>query len=777
VINTILILLALNTLINYILVKLKLVKPTKGALFCGLWCYCGTEPADGQKLKILALYNMARGDHATGMCSDDAILKSTANAKEFLVGHSDLFDFKKRTIKNFTVLGHCRAATSSYSREKVEFAHPHGIKKNPDDKRPFLFGVHNGTIHNIYDLCHKYELEMDSSKTSDSMHLFNIITKGWEVKNNDIFREYKGSATVVFYPINAKNTVYVHRDEERELYCWNETENKVYISSVKDALMAIGASKEEIVEFEPGMLIKFTNGHKTKSWDLKEKKPYERPRIQNINNRTNPRAGAYSERAPHTKSSTRDGFYWENHLIHFNGHAYTGSLYLEKNGRRIERDVNQTDRDKYEILYCIMGIPMKDKENYAIVYQMCVKGDSFDPSKFKKLTPAILGLHSLYPVLGKYYDSSSDGTKIFWFRELCKLNEPDDTYSWISPLIGKEFTINRGGVLVSEGVALSVNESEFATEMSSKEAVIYLIDKKICLDELYSNAAELFDDFVKLKCIAVRPDTFDNFLDDLITVLKEFGHVSKTEIHQAEQLRFAESYGAIMDASSEMINLVSEYLLTTCQSEITKNARIKNSSSKSIEQPKIDFADEDNSEEVLEDFHEKTDDSDYYSTKEFKNQFLFSNCDSLEDAITAYVATDDHKHIMPFLRSLNDLFRDLNCITGSDWFENKRASFDLLKQRMSMAFELLKTEPYYLNILDDFRGTEVNLEDCVAGLVKKIQVLSNRNTVTEEDKTKLALSRLALTYIVEKAKTLDRSKLLVNHNINSKELDTLCLNS
>jgi len=746
-------------------------------LFCGLWCYCGTEPADGWKMRILALYNMARGDHATGMCIEDEILKETIDAKEFLVKNGEMFNFQVLSKKNFAVLGHCRQATAMYSKESKEFAHPHSFKKTEDAKRPFLFLVHNGTITNVSDLCHKYNLEHSAYQYSDSIQLGKILTQNWEDKNMEVLKEYEGSATVVFYPISAKNTLYVHRDKIRELYYWMETPNKTYISSVKEALVAIGATEETVVEFEPGMLFKFTNGHITQKWDLTDKKPYSKPFIRtNVNFRNfreHSRPDVNMESTSHTKS--KDGYYWENHLFYFNGHLHTGDLFLEKNGRRVLKTLTEKDdKDNYEKIYLIMGVIMRDKENYGQLYNKCCRSDKFRPDIFKNLTFGEIGQHSKYPVLGKSFPGGSD---IFWHKDLVPTMGLNDKYEWQPPLSNKKFGINRAGLLMFTAYGSKATENDYAKELSTTEAVKYLIDRKVSAESIYNMPFELFQDYKELKNITVIGNTFDNFLDALVMVIKRYKHVPNTDLASIERSRWSETYGWSDElGDNESFNiLIAEALSTTCRQEI-----LAKSKPKLVEDFNDESTDDDSvdTEELLADHF--TEEGCWFQTAEFKNQFLFGSFQSFDDAIACWVPTDEKKYLLDLFLGINNLYHDIGVVSMKEWSANKSLGtipgLSALKTSIRLSYQFLTVEPFYLKLLDSFAGADKDLHDIVGDLYKSIIALENAKIVHSDDTTKLNIYRLALNYIIKKSKNLNKKILLSKYNITTRELDDVCQN-
>lgn len=758
--NTLLILFFIQSVINFILLK-RGKRPN--VLSCGLWCYSGTEPADPWKMRVLALYNMARGDHATGLCIDDEVVKEVTSAKDFLASNPELFDFKELSKKNFTVLGHCRQASGQYAKDNKDFAHPHAIKKADTDKKPFLFLVHNGTVTNLWDLCHKYEIDSDYNKYSDSIQLARIITKNWEAKNMEVLKDYEGSATLVFYPITAKNTIYVHRDKMRELYYWNETHNKVYVSSVKEALKAIGAPADDIKEFKPGLLIKFTNGHITKEWDFSNKVPYSKPKSNTRANRALP--PAIGNGAGYTKS-TKEGFYWDNHLVYHNGHAYTGSFYLENNGRRVELvDSGNFNKGAFTKHYALMGIVTKDQKAYIDLFTLCSTSNKLDFQKFKKLTPGILSTFSMYPVLGKIYTNNNQ--QVFWSPEFSKLTEADAKYEWTPLLSNQKMIANRAGFL--QLVQKLGGKERDSSEMSSMECVQHLIDKKIKDDESYNNIADLYEDYRKFRNLTIVANTFDLFLDAAVLAIHSYGKVAKSDIDTIAHARYVEDYGSqsmgVTD-SNEILTLVSEALLDTCRQLLLES--------------KVKTDEEFNSYELIEE--ERSEDAEYFNSSYFRDSFLFGNYESLDDAIINLVPSDETMYIRDFLLGLNNVFLEIGLITSIEHAENlacSKRNLDTMKTHLRLSFEVLNEEGFYKDLMDGFIGTEVDLVKNVNDIYLNItaieyQLSPNFKGRTEEEQTKLKIYKLALSYIIDRSKTLDIERLEKDYKIKKTDLEEIC---
>jgi len=237
----------------------------KNVLACGLTGYCGANPANLDKVKIIALFNESRGKHSCGVFSGGKLLKGAEENKQALITDW-LIQNQIPQVKNWnTIIIHTRAATQG--AKTMANAHPFYYEKG---KRKGWF-AHNGTLKDWRSLGKKYKL--DASKFDvDSKFLGNAIFNG----DLQILNEYSGAAAFLFADNINKNTLYVWKGaagdkEERPLYYYKDIKNQgMYISSMLEPLYIIADNSEHIYKFDANTLNKIENGV------IVEKTVYER---------------------------------------------------------------------------------------------------------------------------------------------------------------------------------------------------------------------------------------------------------------------------------------------------------------------------------------------------------------------------------------------------------------------------------------------------------------------------------------------------------------------
>jgi hypothetical protein len=245
----------INLLINLIKIIFKL-NSSYNKLYCGISGFSlkqnGNKRTAIEKLKILGLYNIARGKDASGVFLDNKITKQTVTFDNFIQEN-----ILKASKTNNVALVHTRQGSIGY-KKTIEEAHPFLINEN-------MVFTHNGTISNIKELCEKYG-DNFSNYNVDSKALGTLLyTEGTKVLKN-----YVGAAALAYTFLDEPNSLYLFHGsskdfkngvelEERPLFIL-ETKDGIFYSSLKNSLEAIKEENDKIYNLAYNTVYKISNG-------------------------------------------------------------------------------------------------------------------------------------------------------------------------------------------------------------------------------------------------------------------------------------------------------------------------------------------------------------------------------------------------------------------------------------------------------------------------------------------------------------------------------------
>ena len=233
---------------------------------CGIYGFNGRNAPKEDKIKILALSNMARGEDSCGIYWDGKTYKGVDKL-------ANIFKFLEATTlhpieEHFTVIGHNRKSTRGANT--LLNCHPFSYYTADQDKSglPYAVAAHNGTISNREELITKYNV---MNHDVDSAEILNIIINAKANKKNiNVLEDYEGYGAFV-WTFPGENKMYVFRGKsqqgedttgERPLFYWKKSgADEIYISSIKESLLLICDDDEKIIkEFAPNQIHVLDNG-------------------------------------------------------------------------------------------------------------------------------------------------------------------------------------------------------------------------------------------------------------------------------------------------------------------------------------------------------------------------------------------------------------------------------------------------------------------------------------------------------------------------------------
>lgn len=299
--NLILIVLTINSIINYI------TKAKATTLNCGNFAWIGSSPDlfNLDKYKILGMMNESRGINSCGVFIDGKVTKGIGATSRFTNLISSESIEKPESIA--VVIGHTR--NSSVGTVNASNVHPFVFNRNDGS---YFVGSHNGTLKNYIDLSEKYNIDRRNFTKIDSEVLLEILSNYDSSKNNNIkvLSEYEGGAAIVFHDSKNPDTMYVFRGEsedssyssygynygyntiptpERPLFFWQESDDSMYISSMIDSLKMISnQDNSNIKSFETNTLYVIEKGNISKRIKIDRVKSVKyKSAAKNINNSYN----------------------------------------------------------------------------------------------------------------------------------------------------------------------------------------------------------------------------------------------------------------------------------------------------------------------------------------------------------------------------------------------------------------------------------------------------------------------------------------------------------
>ncbi len=264
---------------------------------CGIFGWAGKDPKtfNNDKFNILGMYNDIRGGHSCGVYHNGDITAGIGSLKLFkdFIVKNPIFDPGKQP----TVIGHTRMATGG--AHTLENAHPFGFgEKQTEEGAVFSFvGVHNGTLlpESVEEIAEKYGVDTHASKMTEAGNTMKrkkidsevLLECLYNSESFDVLSDYQGAAALVFSNNNDPNVCYFYHGksykdstdaynkklqpaEERPLFYLQESENSLYVSSIRESLEAINEGDDSLIgEFDHNIVYKVTDGNVSKAIKFK----------------------------------------------------------------------------------------------------------------------------------------------------------------------------------------------------------------------------------------------------------------------------------------------------------------------------------------------------------------------------------------------------------------------------------------------------------------------------------------------------------------------------
>jgi len=404
-------------------------------LNCGLVGFSGACTPNMATLKLLLLYNMSRGRDATGFVYDNNLFKSVDAADAFLTKHRGLLVQKKVAEQTTTFIGHTRGASVGIAKSERN-AHPFKVC-DYDTKAPRLYLAMNGTITNMVALNRKFEANYEIGD-SDSLALSLMIwLYGYqENRLKEILNAYEGSANLLYYTHDEKNTLWVWKDPDRTLFYW-PTSKGMYISSMDEALKAAGAEDSQIKTFEDYNLYKIVEGKIVSQEKLRETvavysnyedagyhERFPTKRTTGRGSVTTPFREA--EKAPIKEYTSGNGLSTvklrhENGLYYFGDTLFTGSGYFDGagNGYSVAENARFKDYSHYSFFE---GNLLKSEEAYrTLTAKLRDTTGNITAASVSRLLRVDLSKYTMYPLMLNPQHLVNNHTMVTWFHKGTRL--------------------------------------------------------------------------------------------------------------------------------------------------------------------------------------------------------------------------------------------------------------------------------------------------------------------------------------------------------------------
>jgi Glutamine amidotransferase domain len=685
-------------------------------LGCGITAFCGDSPADPMTLKMIMLYNMERGEDGTGWAVNNVVTKDTEKVAKFLQQHPLLIT---ENDENFTFVGHARKCSSGGKLNKA-LVHPFSIyREGVEKEKSDIILAMNGTLTNTEAMSEEFGIPYKEYVNSDTEIIAKAMAKLGEKEYIKAIEGYEGTATLVFFTPKHPNTLMVYKDPQRTLFGWQKDKDQMYISSMEEPLLSIGATKDKVFPFEDGFLFRISKGKITKKEKierspLKVKAKYTKrasyTSYPNVGPRVNSRLPFYEanerlniEDFDATSISITGGknkHKGKNNTVYVvvdkyyrNGHEMQGKYYITKSGEVV--DISNMEGRPY---FFIFGYMCKDESSYNKLIQMSaetVKSD-FSLKSFKEIRLSTIINNFEYPIITlvnnkekwlvpkhiseKFYGKGSKHqvdmflhTMIYtlvytgeWTKttqaDICNLSEIKDK-EIISP------TPLNSNTDVDSNCILNINK-----RIPVLEQVKYLRDL-IKLE--FSNSSNYYYVRMRSDVYKVNPSSTlrQHFYITLLRLFLDDNFLSKDKhralIEKGKNCDYSDNnfVTAVNSVLTEYVNFIKGSTPIIAKEPNNKLEVLVGLSSeekiKELDKPYTSLSEEDIVKSIC-------DANGFYKKKAFQADIFDTNYEDFDKFIVDWCTTDKHEDMFPILEGMMLCFNTLGQITDTqflEWYE------------------------------------------------------------------------------------------------------------
>jgi hypothetical protein len=585
-----------------------------------------------------------------------------------------------------------------------------------------------------------------------------------------------------------KNTLFVHKDPDRPLFAYQESPTQMYISSIVESLVAIGASKETITEFQPYTVYKIVKGTIVKSWSTAERKAiaWETTKSTYNSNKNHSNTEYGWEGDYNNFSGVRKGFndfykepeigkrgnnsvtltalsngfqYREDSYYYLNGHRFTGAMYINT----LTNEWSSTFVEGFSKLFFIMGIIMRDEKAFNDLHKLASNAQgAFDSAKWHKDIQCVdVAKYAEYPVRSNvngvvagtiYYPMAYHHEK---YGQQKKSN-----IIFTPPLSLHTYSVTKQGVMMYK----TVSDGPVATERkpiipsTTKPPIMVESIRKAFKSGEYTDVATLLKSVLILMSKTESEKIFEEFCNSFTEICTIDGIISPVD---AASLVAAFDYSKSKDMYDGLNDLLEIY------NNFLKEDELKNKENELTIELHIQDLQRNNA---------------LFNRADFIKDFEAAIYSKLEDLVIEHALSDLDDDVRPVLLAVALELHRLSIIAPIDFAEIEKASPSDMYRMLEDAYELYLTcidRKSEISItkdmsLDGTLGSEdcCSLEDNSNGAIlfrkflraQEIEGLK-RKKATPEQLKELEVLKVEILKILENPDLIDNAALQMKYGI------------